>query len=219
MCSPRIAARVASLFAALFLGATLSAHATAQQPQRTWLTQIDLGLNSASGNSSLTTLLAGISLRRLETETIEFEISTNYRTGRSEGRTITDLFQAALKFDIAPQATWSPFLYASAERNPVRRLSVRANGGAGGKYTFWRTARGKASVSMASILNYEDFESAGGIGVPIDKDSALEWASQTQHLLRRGCGVRAHHVLPAGLGQTGRPLLHPGQLAQGPRRH
>jgi len=122
---------------ALALCVPLSAQGPAQAGGNAWRTQLDLGLNHASGNSSLTTLLAGISFRRLATEAVEFDVSASYRFGRAEDNTITDLFRTQLKFDIYPQAAWSPFLYASTERNPVRRIDLRMSGGAGGKYTFW----------------------------------------------------------------------------------
>lgn len=137
---------------------SLFAQASEETERDRWRTQLDLGLNSATGNTSLTTLLTGISFKRLETEEIELELSANYRYGKSDGDIVADLFQALFKLDIKPKDAWSPFLFSSAVRDPVRRVDLRANGGAGLKYTNWRTERGKSSFSLASIFNYEDLE-------------------------------------------------------------
>lgn len=140
---------------------SLSAQASGETERDRWRTQLDLGLNSATGNTALTTLLTGISFKRLETEEIELEFSANYRYGKSDGDIVADLFQGLFKLDVKPKADWSPFLFASTERNPVRRVDLRANGGGGLKYTNWRTERGKSSVSLATIFNYEDLEATG----------------------------------------------------------
>jgi hypothetical protein len=140
----------------------------------------------------LTTLLAGISFRRLATETVEFDVSASYRFGRAEDKTITDLFRTQLKFDIFPQAAWSPFLYASTERNPVRRIDLRMSGGAGGKYTFWRVPRGKASLSLATILNQEKFKPDGGLAPPTERNT--RWSGRAKFNLYFGEGAEFEHI-------------------------
>jgi len=151
-----------------------------------------LGLNSASGNRSLITLLTGISFKRLETETMELELSANYRYGKSEGTTVADLLQTRLKVDIHPAAVWSPFLFASTERNPIRRLDLRANGGAGLKYTNWRTERGKTSVSLASIFNYEDLDASGATVVETEK--TIRWSARVKLNLYFGDGAEFEFI-------------------------
>lgn len=198
MCVRRMLPSCLPLIAAVLLSPPLSAQvpdsaqASEQAERDGWRTQVDLGLNSSSGNSSLTTILTGISLKRLETDRIEFEISANYRYGRSEGRTITDLFQTGLKLDINPKAKWSPFLFTSTTRNPVRRLDLRANVGAGWKYTNWRTARGKNSVSLASIFNYEDFDGSGATVVETEKTA--RWSGRVKFNLYFGKGAEYEFI-------------------------
>lgn len=192
MCAHRMSAACLPLLAVVLLSPCLSAQSSEQAERDVWRTQVDLGLNSSSGNSSLTTMLTGISLERLETERIEFGISANYRYGKSEGRTIADLFQTQLKLDINPLAVWSPFLFASTERNPVRRLDLRASAGAGWKYTNWRTARGKSSVSLASIFNYEDFDGSGTTVVETEKTA--RWSARVKFNLYFGQGAEYEFI-------------------------
>ncbi len=171
---------------------------TAQSPAAgsaagAWRTQLELGFTGSSGNSSLASLQTGIAVRRLETENIEFQFSVSYRYGKSEERVVADLFRTELKFDIFPKATWSPFLFASTTRDPVRRLKLRANGGAGGKYTFWRGARGRSSVSAAAIFNYENFKAAEGQAPP-PTERTVRWSTRYKLNLDLGAGATIEHI-------------------------
>jgi Protein of unknown function, DUF481 len=151
--------------------------AEGQDTPAAWRTQLDLGVNSSSGNTKLTTILAGVVVRRLETESLEVQLSANYRYGESDDRTIADLFRQEAKIDINPKANWSPFLFQSITRNPVRRVALRANGGVGGKLTFWRGEKGKSSVSFAGIYNYEDIDAIPGTPAT-ETEKALRWSSR-----------------------------------------
>lgn len=155
----------------------LAVPAQAQDAPKAWRSQIDLALNSSSGNTDLTTFVGGISVRRLETEVIEVQVSVNYRYGRSGGKTIADLLRQDLKVDIDPADDWSPFIFQSITRNPVRRVSLRVNGGGGEKFTFWRGAKGKASVSHAAVYNYEDLDVPAG-APPVEAESTMRWSSR-----------------------------------------
>ncbi len=188
------------LFAALFAGLTFVAGAplTAQRPAggsaaKAWRTQLELGFTGSSGNSSLSSLQTGISVQRLETESIGFEVSVYYRYGKSEETVVADLFRTELKFDILPEARWSSLLFASATRDPVRRLNLRANGGAGGKYTLWRGGRGRSSISAAAIFNYEDFKVADGQDPP-PTERTVRWSTRYKLNLDLGAGTTIEHI-------------------------
>lgn len=193
-------ARRHNLLAALFAGLTLvvGAPLTAQRPAgdsaaKAWRTQLELGFTGSSGNSSLSSLQTGISVQRLETERIGFEVSVNYRYGKSEETVVADLFRTELKFDILPEARLSSFLFASATRDPVRRLNLRANGGAGGKYTLWRGGRSRSSVSAAAIFNYEDFKAADGQDPP-PTERTVRWSARYKLNLDLGAGATIEHI-------------------------
>lgn len=181
-----------ALVAAAPLAAQRSSGGAGGGPAKAWRTQLDLGFTGSSGNSSLTSLQTGVSLRRIETERIEFQASVSYRYGKSEDRVVANLLRTELKFDIVPKATWSPFLFASATRNPVRRLNLRSNGGAGGKFTFWRGARGRSSVSVAAIFNYEDFEVTDGRDAP-PSERTVRWSARYKLNLDLGSGTTIEH--------------------------
>ena len=192
--------RVTCVFVLLVIGSLtwpsvpgLTAQAPDEPKPDLWRTQLDVGLNSASGNTSFTTLITGISLKRLETETLELQLSANYRYGKSDGNTIADLFQTQLKLDINPTDVWSPFLFASTERNPVRRVDLRAAGGAGLKFTNWRTERGKTSVSLASIFDYENLKADETTLVEVEK--TLRWSARAKVNLYFGDGAEYELVV------------------------
>lgn len=159
---------------------------------KAWRTQLDLSFSGSSGNSSLATLQTAVAVRRLETERIEFQASLSYRYGKSEERVVANLLRAELRFDIFPQATWSPFLFASATRNPVRRLKLRSNVGAGGKYTLWRGERGRSSLNFAAIFNFEDFEVVEE-GAPPPTERTLRWSARYRLNLNLGSGNTLEH--------------------------
>jgi hypothetical protein len=172
---------------------SLFGQASAETERDRWRTRLDLGLNSATGNTALTTLLTGISFKRLETEEIELEFSANYRYGKSDGTTVADLFQGLFKLDVKPRAVWSPFLFASSERNPVRRVHLRANGGAGLKHTHWRTERGKSSFSLATIFNYEDLEPSGT--TVLEAEKGMRWSARFKLNLYFGEGAEYEFIV------------------------
>src|SRR5690606_20494416 len=103
-------------------------------------------------------LAAGIQVKHLQVEQYEFELDTQARYGRSDGEDIAKKLQGSVKFDFRPESRWSPFFFAQAEHDPFRSLSLRAQGGAGGKYTFWQEAESELSLSLAALYDRERLE-------------------------------------------------------------
>lgn len=152
-------------FAALLALAVPAASHAQERPDR-WSGQVELGFNGASGNSSFSILRTGGRLRHLQTELAEFEGSLLVRHGKNEERVIADDAKAALKMDLWPQATWSPFVFADWSRDQVRRLDTRFSGGAGAKLTVWRGESESASISGALLYDYQNFGDAPGSAAP-----------------------------------------------------
>ena len=148
-------------FAALLALAVPMASQAQERPDR-WSGQVELGFNGASGNSSFSILRTGGRLRHLQTELAEFEGSVLIRYGKNEERVIADDAKAALKMDLWPKDTWSPFVFADWSRDKVRRLDTRFSGGAGTKLTLWRGESGSGSVSGAVLYDYQNFGAAPG---------------------------------------------------------
>ena len=93
-----------------------------------WRSQLELGFNGSSGNSSFGILRTGESLSRIQTEVYELEVSALLRYGKSEGRVIAEDFRSTLKLDWKPDADFSPFTYVTVGRDRIRKLDSKSNG-------------------------------------------------------------------------------------------
>jgi hypothetical protein len=129
-----------------------------REPDR-WAAAVDLGFASSSGNSDLTSLTTGVRVKHLQTRLFKLEWSVTFRYGESQGTVVARNLQSKLDFDVGPAARIAPFVFASAERDPFRRLDLRARTGSGVKYTFYRETPGEASVRLAAQYSRENFTS------------------------------------------------------------
>ena len=144
-----------------------------------WRVQLELGFNGASGNSSFSILRTGGKATHLRTDVAEFEASFLVRYGKNDEKVIADDAKATLKFDLWPKGAWSPFVFADVARDGIRRLDGRFSGGAGGKWTFWESAGGEASLSAAALWDYQNFKVAAGSAGPQTENSA-RWSVRTK---------------------------------------
>ena len=160
-----------------------------------WRSRLELGFNGASGNSSFAILRSGASLSRVLTEVYEFEISALVRYGRSEDQVIADDMRATIKLDLKPASDFSPFTYLSASRDRIRKLDLKANGGVGAKWTFFRGARdgNKASFSLAGILDHEDFRLEDG-STAEETQTALRWSARFKFDHAFSSGASVQHI-------------------------
>lgn len=120
-----------------------------------WTVGTELGLNAARGNSSFTIFSSGFRLTHTNRKHFELDWASSMTYGESNSTVIARRMLTSLKFDHNPQATWSPFVFATLERDRIRRLDALSNLGAGLKWTFLRTDRGAASFSAAGIHTYK----------------------------------------------------------------
>lgn len=130
-----------------------------EEPDR-WAASVDLGFASSSGNSDLTSLTTGLRVKHLQTRLFKLEWSVAFRYGESQGTVVARNLQSKLDFDVGPSARVAPFIFASAERDPFRKLDLRARTGSGVKYTFYRETPGEASVRVAAQYSRENFTAA-----------------------------------------------------------
>jgi hypothetical protein len=145
------------------LGVSLASRADAQGapaavapvPDR-WAVVSDLGLNAARGNSKYTMLSTGLRVTHLVKKDFELDWATALTYGESDVTVIARRMSTALKGDYRPTATWSPFAFASVERDRIRKIDALANAGAGAKWTFFRNAAGTGSLSAAGVYSHKD---------------------------------------------------------------
>jgi len=135
---------------------------SAQESGDSWRTQLELGFNGSSGNSSFSVLRTGGSLTYLHTDVAEFEFSTLLRYGKNDSKVISNDIRGTLKFDWKPKSAFSPFAFVTASRDEIRKLDAKVNGGIGAKWSVIQSGAFKASLSAAGILDYENYAIAPG---------------------------------------------------------
>jgi hypothetical protein len=176
--------------ALLLLTLLLPAAALPQEagPQR-WKLSTELNYSGQSGNRNLHLLTGALRVTHLQHESYELEAALETRYARSEEEVIARAHSASLAFDLTPHQAVSPFLFSSVERDPLRRLEVRTQSGAGAKYTFYRGAEaGEASLSLGMLHSYEQLVDAGD---PFERE--------VRHLARWSLRGRASESLRPGL--------------------
>ena len=158
-----------------------------------WGAEMGFVLNTSGGNEQLTVLTSNIGLSHLETSSYEATFDARFRYGRSEGEEVARNTRADASIDLAPNGVWSPFLFASAENDPHKKLTVRLNGGSGVKRTFWQAGWSEVSVSGAVLYSYEelDIEELDGDGVT----QTARWSWRGRARREFGTGRRLEQVL------------------------
>ena len=166
----------------------------AEEPDR-WQVSAELSYTDQSGNNDLRLFTGGFNLTHLQPEQFELNSTLQSRYGKSEGELVARNYYGSLSFDFFPENTWSPFLFVDAERDPFKRLDLRASGGAGAKYTFYRPGGdvGSASVSLALLASHRNLTA-----VPEEPDPPSEtvarWSLRLKGSREVGAGTTLTHV-------------------------
>ena len=132
---------------------------------------IALSGNASSGNKSFSIVNGRLAYERIDS-VYELIASSraSYRT--SEGDEVAKDWALRVSFDTTPYSRLSVFSFAEIEENSVRKLSLRASMGAGGKWTILRTAKDEFSVSGALLAATEKHES----GYETPDSSTWRWS-------------------------------------------
>lgn len=164
-------------------------------PVDRWKLSTELSYTDQSGNRSLRLLTGGVRATHLQKEAFELDAAAETRYGESEGEVIARRHYGSLSLDLAPEGTWSPFLFADAERDRFKRLDARLSGGAGAKYTFHRARenRGSASVSLALLYSYENLAVTDD-GRPGGARDLARWSLRLKGSRELRPGLSLHHV-------------------------
>lgn len=152
-----------------------------------WRTTVDLAFTGARGNEHFALFTAGGKFTRLETSRYELELDASIRYGRTTGRDIARNAKAGLKLDLDPKGRWSPFTSVTAERDALRKLDLRLQGGAGGIYTFVRQDSADVSVSAASLYDQES-------QVDIGTRHTARWSLRLKGTKTFASGIKLEHT-------------------------
>lgn len=171
----------------------LDAQDPEEEEEEHWAAEVGFALNASGGNEQLTVLTADVGLSHLETSVYEANLGTRFRYGRSEGEEVAQNLRGNVSLDLWPEAGWSPFLFATAENDPFKRLEARLNGGTGVKRTFWQDGWSEVSLSGAVLYSYEnlDVEPAEGDGT----SETARWSWRGRARSQVGDGRRFEQVV------------------------
>jgi hypothetical protein len=180
---------------AVLLGVLVAVESAAGQEERTerWQTEFGLSVNSSGGNERLTVVTTEVGLTHLEKRRYELEFRGRLRYGRSEGVEVARNLRASMDADFGPGASWSPFVSATADRDPFRRLDLRFNSGSGVKRTFWQEGRDEVSLSAAVLYSHENRIVADTL--PNDITHTARWSIRGRARRQLGEGTRVEQLL------------------------
>jgi len=172
-------------------------------PAPRWDMRAELAFTDQSGNRSLQVFTGGFNASHRHREDFRFDVGLESRYGRSDGEMVTRNDRLDVAFDLTPDEAWSPFLFAEGERDPIRQLHLRLNGGGGAKYTAARRPDGSEALSISMALLHS-FERRTPQEEPADPDALL-----TRSLARWSTRIRAGHEVRRGTDVTHRTYYQP----------
>jgi len=175
-------------------GVAYAAPGTAQDTPNLWSSNLEFGYTGANGNTSFSILSAAASLSRVQQERFELELSGRFRWGKNDDEVIANDVQATTKFDWQPQATISPFLFATGSRDVIRNLDGRLLAGGGAKWTFWLPSpETKMSASLAAVVDHENYRLEAGSPGP-ETITVARWSGRVKFDHSFGSGAAFQHI-------------------------
>jgi putative salt-induced outer membrane protein YdiY len=141
-----------------------------------WATALDIGFASSSGNSDLTSLTTGIRFRHLQTSAFKLDWTATFRYGESQGAVVARNLHSKLEFDMGPGKRVSPFIFASGERDPFRRLDLRTRTGSGVRYSLLPRRSGETALRLAAQYSHERFTPEADLDARSDAGWSAEFS-------------------------------------------
>lgn len=187
-----------SLFLSLLFLSILTATARPLGAQKSddpehWAAEVGFSLNTSGGNEQLTVLTSQVGLSHLETSSYEASIGGRLRYGRSEGEKVAQNLRGNTTLDLWPESRFTPFLFATAENDPFKKLRARLNSGSGVKQTYWRDGWSEVSASGALLYSYENIRVDEPLGARVKHNARWSWRSRARKQI--GDGRRVEHVI------------------------
>ena len=173
-------------------------HVTAQEEQadtalNRWSAEAGLTLQASGGNQSLTAFTATAALGHLRPDVFEANLNGRFNYGETDGQRVAENLRGELTVDLWPQAAWSPFLFATAEEDPIKKLEARLNAGAGAKRTFWQEGWNEVSSSVSLLYSYENLAVADSLGTGVTETA--RWSLRITGRKELGAGSRLEQIV------------------------
>jgi hypothetical protein len=166
----------ASLLAACLLALAPLA-ARAQSPERPWRAELELGGAAFFGNTSQITLTARSSAALADSvRELSLDGSVTYGEATDPaGDSFVNKrsWSLGLTYDRYPEERWSPFVLGRLESSFEQRIEVRANVGAGAKYTI-ASGEGRALDVSWALLG----ERSDPLGAAVASETLLRWSGR-----------------------------------------
>lgn len=178
---------LSTLILTLLVAAPLAAQE--EEDPRRWSAEAGLALAASGGNEDLTVFSTNLGLTRLETDAYELALKTRFRYGRNNGETVAENLHGEMNLDLWPEASWSPFLFATGEKDPIKQLEGRLNGGAGLKRTFWQQDWNEVSLSGAMLYSFENLEVPDSLGDGISRTARWSFRTVARTVLGAGSKI------------------------------
>lgn len=164
------------------------------EPER-WKVAAELSYTDQTGNKVLRLLTSGLRVTHLQKDDFELDGSVQTRYGKSDGEVVARNHYASLAFDLHPEDTWSPFLFADAQRDELKRLDVRVSGGAGAKYAIYQPPQGsdRVTLSLALLFSHERIRASEEDPFP-SQSTLARWSLRLKGSRELRPGVTLEHI-------------------------
>jgi len=168
------------------------------EPER-WKISAEFSFTDQSGSTVLRLLTGGLKVSHLQREYFRLDTSVQSRYGKIDGERVALNHAGSVAFDFRPEGYWSPFVFADAERDDLKRLDLRLSSGAGAKRTLRRSENGdESSVSLALLYAYESIAApdpeAGEIRGPVRSEQLARWSLRARTAVELREGVTLRHT-------------------------
>jgi hypothetical protein len=158
-----------------------------------WDLTAELSYTDQSGNSELRLFTGGFRARHLDRDRFRLDLSMESRYGRSGGDVVARRNEGSLAFDLHPRNRWTPFVFTSAQQDPIRRLDLRLSSGLGAKYTLER-ARREPDVSLSLALLHDFDRTRPQEEEPAETRHRARWSLRVEGGHRMNDNVLLQHT-------------------------
>jgi hypothetical protein len=120
-----------------------------------WRFQLDFGFQDVSGNRNLTVFNSAFTVERRQQDRFTMTNKIEARYGKSNGVEAVNYQAIGLRFDWHPRAPISPFLGLDVQRDLIRKIEVRAQGGMGANFNLDTRDDRRTYVSVGLVFDHQ----------------------------------------------------------------